>query len=82
MKGQHFISSLLRGGNTVVTAGPVVIKRVGGRDPRRKFFSENLGRALLTQVGIDVVPVLASFRPANVIVMRGARAAHHGQRID
>jgi hypothetical protein len=54
-------------------AGPLVIKRLGGTDARRKYHSERQGRRLMKLVGLNVVPVLAGSALARVIVMPRVR---------
>lgn len=72
LRGAHLLKSLFNGGNIVVKIGPVVVKRVGGADARRKFSSELVARQMLAGVGIETVRVRAGTGGVHVLVMERA----------
>jgi hypothetical protein len=70
--GSHLLKRLRSGGNIVAMAGPFVIKRVGGSNPRRKFYSETTARQWLSQAGVATVPIRLQVGVLNTFVMQRA----------
>lgn len=70
--GAHLVHRLFSGGNVVAMAGPFVIKRVAGRDRRRKFYSETTARQWLSQVGVATVPIHLQVGVLQTFVMQRA----------
>jgi hypothetical protein len=70
--GWHYLAGLLKGRNVIVMAGPLVIKRVGNPNPRKKYYSEIAARRLLSQVGVSTIPIHIGIKPVGTFVMQRA----------
>ena len=78
--GAHHLRGLIEGHNVIVMAGPIVVKRTGQPQRRRKFVSESWGREILGTAGIRTVPILARLPALSTFVMQRSRAStlnHH-----
>jgi hypothetical protein len=55
--------------NTVVAAGPFVVKHIRGSNAGRRFSSEILTRIALKQTNISFIPILFAIAPLNLFAM-------------
>ena len=70
--GSHLVKRLVGGGNVVAMAGPFVIKRLAGQNPRRKFYSETTARQWLSDMGVATVPIHLQVGVLRTFVMQRA----------